>query len=632
MGDRKVLVKFFVNDCALFSKMVNDLQTLSEIRKQFNDKLKDSYKFLTYDGCELDQTDEDEIPVTEVLKDKKINLKCDDQVESERLKGLSNKNKNPVKEVKLNVPIDGSQFLYNKNNLDIYLYPKEELTESELQEAIILMVVGQTGSGKTTLLNAFINYIMGINYEDSFRYHIIYENFNKTQAKSQTTDVNIYNIKPRNGFKAIQIVDTPGFGDTGGIKKDIEITQKIRQVFIDNLNSMTCICFVAQSCNARLSANQKYIFNCILDLFGDDVKSNFTCMLTFCDGAKPVIIDSLQSQEFMFHEIIPYIEDPWYYKFNNSGIFEKDLSNKFNRSFFDLGMESFADFTKRINNLKKISLNKSKEVLIERQHLEKQVELLQISLKEGIDKIEYIKNIISIIKSVKGNLNGSRNFTKVVKAKRPKKIPVYDNRLITTCLVCSHTCHSNCSYEDDEKYDCCAMVGNKNNAHCVKCPGKCHWTQHKNLPYIYEEEEYNKTVTLNELKKLYYDSKSELDTKTQLINGAKKDLLKLNKDCLDTQDLITQGINRLKEIALNKSVFATDEEYIDLLIQTEKSDMKPGYDVRIEGLLMLKKQKKTLREIYEKKNSQLIDIEKFINDSLENEYKIQDEKSDCSVF
>ena len=145
------------------------------------------------------------------------------------------------------------------------------------------MVVGQTGSGKTTLLNAFINYLLGIKYEDDFRYFIIYENFNKKQDHSQTSEVTVYNIKGLDGT-IIQIIDTPGFGDTGGIKKDIEITQKIRQTFIDKLNSITCICFVAQSSNARLSANQKYIFNCILDLFGDDVKSNFTCMLTFCDG------------------------------------------------------------------------------------------------------------------------------------------------------------------------------------------------------------------------------------------------------------------------------------------------------------------------------------------------------------
>ena len=123
----------------------------------------------------------------------------------------------------------------------------------------------------------------------------------------------------------------------------------------------------------------------------------------------------------MFHEIIPYIENPWYYKFNNSGIFEKDLENEFNKSFFKLGMKSFEEFTLRIKKLKKISLNKSKEVLQERQHLEKQVEILQKFLKEGLDKINYIKEITQMIKSVKGNLNGSKNFTKKIKTPKIKK-------------------------------------------------------------------------------------------------------------------------------------------------------------------------------------------------------------------
>ncbi len=40
----------------------------------------------------------------------------------------------------------------------------------------------------------------------------------------------------------------------------------------------------------------------------------------------------------MLVEIIPYIENPWFYKFNNSIIFEKDLDNEFNESFFKLGI------------------------------------------------------------------------------------------------------------------------------------------------------------------------------------------------------------------------------------------------------------------------------------------------------
>ena len=270
----KIKVNFLINDAPAFSKKIIKNQTLAQLRIEYSSLIKDEYIFLTNDKFEISKDDENEYTIEESLIDNKIYLKCE----------INNSNSTePKEEIKLNTPIETSQYLYEKSNLKIYLYPTDELTEEEEKRAIVLMVVGQTGSGKTTLLNAFINYLLGIKYEDDFRYFIIYENFNKKQDHSQTSEVTVYNIKGLDGT-IIQIIDTPGFGDTGGIKKDIEITQKIRQTFIDKLNSITCICFVAQSSNARLSANQKYIFNCILDLFGDDVKSNFTCMLTFCDG------------------------------------------------------------------------------------------------------------------------------------------------------------------------------------------------------------------------------------------------------------------------------------------------------------------------------------------------------------
>lgn len=58
--------------------------------------------------------------------------------------------------------------------------------------------------------------------------------------------------------------------------------------------------------------------------------------------------------------------------------------------------------------------------------------------------------------------------------------------------------------------------------------------------------------------------------------GAKNDLINLNIECINTQDLITKSINRLQQIALNKTVFESSEEHIDLLIETEKSEHKKG--------------------------------------------------------
>ena len=127
-------------------------------------------------------------------------------------------------------------------------------------------------------------------------------------------------------------------------------------------------------------------------------------------------------------------------------------------------------------------------------------------------------------------------------------------------------------------------------------------------------------VTLDELKKKYCDTKSDFDKKTQLFLGAKQDLTNLNVECINTQDLITKSINRLQQITLNKTVFESSEEYIELLlIETEKSECKEGWKTRIEELKLLKQHKKILREIYKGENQMMKDMRKFIEDSLNKE-------------
>ena len=484
----------------LYSKKLEPSETLSDIRNKM--KIEDQYSFQTNDGFDILKEDEKEYTIKESLIDNnKIILK------------KTNKKK-------INIPIEGSKKVGNKNNLDLYLYPViKELTKEEEEKAITLIFMAELGSGKTTLLNSYINYIMGINYEDDFRYILINDQFNKFDSLSYTSDVNIYNIKIPDG-KIFQIVDTPGFGDSLGIKKDIEISKKIRQIFIDKLSSITCICFVNPAYNPRLTCNQKYMFNNVLDFFGDDIKSNFNFMLTFCDGTKPIILDMLQKSEF--HEIIPYIESPWFCKFNNSAIFVKDKEDEFNSFFYNLGMKSFENFTLKVGKLKKISLDRTKEVLKERENLEEHLKVFQIAL----DKINEIKGLVNMIKSDKKNKNDAEN----------------------------------------------------------------------------------------KLKLLYYDSKSKIDIKSQILLGVKKDLTALNKKCLDIQDSIIKGIDKLKEIALNKNnILALNEEFIDILIESEKSEKKYKYGERIEGLNILKSQKKLLREIIENKNCrQLDDINKLI--------------------
>ena len=292
---------------------------------------------------------------------------------------------------KVNELIKGSELLKEKGHLKIYKYncvPEQYIDKlikeqklnrredyngeifdmNDEAESKTIIVLGQTGSGKTTLLNSFVNFILGVEFEDDFRYVIIDEKNvqgfeNVDQTKSVTQNTTIYYIKKYKDYPSIILIDNPGFGDTSGPDKDKIIISDIKNTFETKLTKIDAICFVAQSSNVRLTANQNYIFSSVMFLFGKDIAENFIPMLTFCDADEPQILDSLVAKDSIFNPILTAIQkyDPWYLKFNNSAIFTSSIG-QFNKMFWDLGMASFVVFIEKLKNLPQKSLESSKNV------------------------------------------------------------------------------------------------------------------------------------------------------------------------------------------------------------------------------------------------------------------------------
>ena len=597
-------------------------ESLISVRKWLSQKISENDLF-KYNDRLLDLDEEENMTIKDIVLGNQVYIEKK-EIENKKIK------KDFAK------PIEGSKFIKEENEITFYKYPSIEFKGIDLATCKTLMVVGQTGSGKTTLLNSLVNFIVGIELDDPIRYIIIEENEHIDQSKSQTSTVNAYYIKKHGEYPPLRIIDTPGFGDTRGIEYDKNITKLIKTKFAEKFDSINAICFVAQSSNARLTVNQKFIFSEIMNLFGKDVAENFIAMLTFCDGKEPQIIDALKSKDSMFYTILPHLQEPWYLKFNNSAIFAT-IKDKFTEMFWQLGMDSFKIFLQKILALPRKSLVSTREVLKTRESIENTILNLRPKLDAGLTLMESYKKQIKTIEMNKDIINQAKNFK--IKCTQPdiQKVNLPLGTHTTTCLTCNRTCHDNCIFADNnEKMKCCAM---DRNGYCHECPKKCYWDMHKNTPYklIYKTKQVDTTV--EELKLKYYDAKNQLTIAQQIINGMDKELKVIEIECLEMQDNIKNNINKLEEIALNTKSHESMEEYLKLLIINEENEKNEGYLERIQAYKELQKQNEIIVNLYNNQSA-ISEFSQFKKDYIEkkkkelkNEISVEfKEEKNCIIF
>ena len=132
------------------------------------------------------------------------------------------------------------------------LYSGECSCENPSKQTANFLIIGPTGAGKTTYVDAFVNFVLGIDIFDKFRYRMVDEKhlvaerdaYMKAQGKevsegsaqtmSMTSSVTIYHIPAKHIVNklnkdncCINVIDTPGFGDTKGQAWDWKIFNMI---------------------------------------------------------------------------------------------------------------------------------------------------------------------------------------------------------------------------------------------------------------------------------------------------------------------------------------------------------------------------------------------------------------------
>ncbi|XP_057304658.1 uncharacterized protein LOC130641735 [Hydractinia symbiolongicarpus] len=448
-----------------------------------------------------------------------------------------------------------------------------------------IMMAGMTGAGKSLLINNIINYVYGVTYRDKFRFQLIVDeeeikergpNASRSKAESMTSWVSSFVLHHDEGFRinhSLTIIDTPGFGDTRGIKYDEMIIDQIR-MFFDSENvcpvkELSCIGLVIQASQARITEEQKYIFDQVLNIFGKDMTDNIFLLFTFADAQAPPALEVVKNNK------IPFNEDATF-KFNNSALYapNNDVASDHSWVFGYDSLERFFDYLSQIVST---SLDLTKEVLSKRDGLKSLLEGLQREIDRGMDMLQCIENMINDILALKGTMRANKDYK--IKSKRYPQTTKVINHNITNCKACMFTCHDPCNIPGDDKKSCASMKGGQ----CVACPGKCPWDSHSNGDRIYVYDEIEVEDTVEDMMDRYQIAMNDKNGKKKLLLSMLDEYRVYRERVFNDIRAASDAAKSLEEIALRQS-FLTNVTYIERLIKSEEASSRPNKKVRLEQL------------------------------------------------
>ena len=483
-------------------------------------------------------------------------------------------------------------------------YGSKEILEAT-KDMKVLITVGAKAVGKTTLINGLANYIYGIQWEHDFRLQVIEEG--KGDGYAPTNKITAYTFPWVEGMKidySLTVIDTPGFG---GVADDRAIfTDNKSLLGTDKLDKIHGVLFVAQA-SCPKSSELEYISETVLGLFGKDLKKeNIFLMTTFSDGRKPIILKHLCD--------FPYGH---YFKFNNSALYgEKNVKHEsgsdsdesdeeeeeasLTRLSWKMGAKSFEKFFRKLEEVDPYSLDQMREVIDAREKLQDSVQKLPEKITRGLKLIGRRREQKIKSSAIDSDILASNQYVTIVKVKRNRKVDISgQGRLVTNCLDCNMTCHSDCDLATEDKYKCSVMVpedGDIEEKHCSVCSRHCGWRRHVNNPYIFEEYEEEVETISEELEVRYRAAvKNKADVEQDIFN-TDTEIKKLSEEVIDLIKKVKGALQLLQHISL-KPVNASEVDYINLLIEQERSSGRKGLVQRIKVLESFRKQAQLLAKL-----------------------------------
>lgn len=456
------------------------------------------------------------------------------------------------------------------------------------------MIFGKCGVGKTTMVNALVNKILGVKWQDPFRYKIpvdVEEAKGRSITSGQTQWISVYHMHGHN----IAIVDAPGFCSELGSEKDKEITNQIRSFFCLNNNPIgyvNMIAFVMMATESRLNDIQRNVFNLVLGLFGKDTEEQIYLFATFADGMSgPIPVAEAARMEgvnfaksFRFDNCAPYVPKVNQYMQYTA---DNDSENEDTQQLIDEEREmlklkwKFSDRNLReaLKCLKKsseVSIDTSAFVLQKQNTLRIILHGILETIKSAVVRIAELERDKVAAETHEEELASSTQFNfNVVKEdiKREDITPAY----ALVCHTCKRTCHDNCKARFRIF---CSVLGFMSIFHgCGVCDKNCGFTKHEitHTKYYRVKQENTKNdkqlIAENNAGRNVGHIIHSIELRKEETHSALRGKVEALRTCL----------KELNEKAL-KPVKKTVKELLNDMIKRERSNGEVGWEERVKLL------------------------------------------------
>ncbi|XP_011408678.1 PREDICTED: uncharacterized protein LOC105315658 [Amphimedon queenslandica] len=444
--------------------------------------------------------------------------------------------------------------------------------EAEAPISHTILLIGETGSGKTSFLNLLCNYGIiqelgintGIQHFHSFN-EIKLENVNCDKMQSKTSDALKYTVSL--GDTNLEIIDTPGFGDSRGIKEDKNHVKRI----IDALKKedyVNCVCLIINGRSSRMSATLSYVLSEITSILPKTILNNIIVVFTNTTGLLQLSFD-LGALKHYFGRNLEHsycIENPYclFEKANEKkGLMSKELLAESLKDEFERTAKTLNKLFATMKSFELVQTNDFLELYKKKEKIE---ETITLALAKYDTQSELKAEIEETSKKIGDAISESEYNEKFKELQSTmKKEPQGTNYHNTICSAprCFSNCHEHCSIPpifEEYKFKYCACIDGD---YCTVCGH--HYAMHKHLYFKYVDVKHTWWET-NPLKEKRFREAKNAEERARLLKKEleeERDAIIKEKEKLF--DILIQAIEEFQALGINRSFMKVLQSQVSII-------------------------------------------------------------------